>query len=201
MSITTLKKKTSATRNISGVGSVGFSLNNPRRVDSHSGEIQMQTAMRGTGYKGHGGKHGKFIINPIRSQYVNFDTFNTPRPSVKNTAGQLSTSLKWLNRPYPHSTVANKDNLSYIALKAAKNTCTTASNTVGKGSCNNWYDHSYKMDYQTYNTTNVLRNNRIPPPQSLEHYPPPVSSSTNCRQNLSFIDFVNRTGGTSDCNK
>ncbi len=48
MSIVALKRKT-ATKygKLSSRGSEGFSLNNPRRVDSHHNQVQTQTPMKG----------------------------------------------------------------------------------------------------------------------------------------------------------
>ena len=45
---------------------LGFSLNNPRRVSSHTGEPQTQTPFRGNVPRGHGGGGGT-ITN---SQYI-----------------------------------------------------------------------------------------------------------------------------------
>jgi len=117
MSITTLKKKHSATYNISG--GTGFSLNNSRRVESHSGEQRTQTSMRGLGYRGHGRGDFNNVI-PIQSNYVNYDPFDKGAISVKNTRGMLTTRFKWLNSTYPASTVQDLNTNDYEQYYANK---------------------------------------------------------------------------------
>jgi hypothetical protein len=81
----------------------GFSLNNPRRVDAHTGQTQTQTPFRGAGAVGHGGPNTRSTIT--QSQYICADAFDIPHVSVKNTRGYLSTKNKWLNRGYPYTVV------------------------------------------------------------------------------------------------
>jgi len=117
MSITTLKKKHSAMYNISG--GTGFSLNNSRRVESHSGEQRTQTSMRGLGYRGHGRCDFSNVV-PINSNYVNYDPFNQGAISVKNTRGMLATRFKWINGTYPAATVQSLDTPTYESYYATK---------------------------------------------------------------------------------
>ena len=117
MSITTLKKKHSAMYNISG--GTGFSLNNSRRVESHSGEQRSQTSMRGLGYRGHGRGNFNNVV-PIKSNYVNDDPFDKGAISVKNTRGMLATRFKWINSPYPASTYQSLETPTYEEYYAKK---------------------------------------------------------------------------------
>jgi hypothetical protein len=141
--------------------------------------------MRGKGYRGHGGHNGKFPIHIVQSQYVNSDPFDMVRPSVKNTHGMISTSYKWINRPYPYATVQNQDqDASRIQMLAAATTkcdpfVVTGTNVV-KGSCNNWTKPE-KPDYATYYATTLLNKKDIPVPPKCEPYPPRVASNASCR--------------------
>ena len=182
MSIATLKRKTRETQHVSGRGTMGFSLNNPRRVEAHHGEGQTQTPMRGTGIRGHGGKNGKFEINILKSQYVNSDSFTQVRPSVKNTRGMISTSYKWINRPYPHAVVQNQDqdSMRLQMLDAAVTKPVCGQDPVPKGKCDNWVKDP-KQDYGSYYATTLLNKNNIPVPASMTPIPPRVGSNPICR--------------------
>ena len=57
-------------------GNVGFSINNPHRVDSHRRQPQTQTPMKGNVPRGHGSKSGVPYLGVIHSsQYKNYDSF------------------------------------------------------------------------------------------------------------------------------
>lgn len=142
MSIIALKRK-SATKygKLSSRGSVGFSLNNPRRVDSHRNQVQTQTPMKGNVPRGHGSCCGKFVVKINKSQYNNYDSMTRSDVgnqgiSVKNHQGSMATRHKWINRGYPYSVVKNMrqdDQSSYIET-LSKNTVCNNSNT--NTSCN-----------------------------------------------------------------
>ena len=219
MSITTLKKKHSAMYNISG--GTGFSLNNSRRVESHSGEQRSQTSMRGLGYRGHGRGNFNNVI-PIKSNYVNDDPFDKGAISVKNTRGMLATRFKWINSPYPASTYQNLDTETYEGYYIKKvagetkgdfcaNTpqtdsgvCTNATNitsSLHRKSTTACYQVSNfvkrpQTDYKNYYRTQFLNNNNLPTPPALQHYPPKYSTSKHCCSELekppSYADFLNR---------
>lgn len=207
MSIVALKRKTQAQSNQSGKSNGGFSLNNPRRVDSHSGEQRTQTAMRGLGYKGHGGCCGNFPINLVKSQYINVDPYNTPRKSTMNTQGMISTSYKWINRPYPYSTfqqvVGSRGYEIYQkelkqSLKEKQNLCDGVVVEVS-GTCNNscsginkrsgTFVKDLQNDYNLYyNSGKFLYRKGLPLSPSKEHYPPPINNAVNI-----FTPVVNFT--------
>ena len=183
MSITTMKRKSDASRNISGKSNGGFSLNNPRRVDAHHGVVSTQTKMRGLGYKGHGGKLGTFPINPIKSQYSNtYDPYVGPRPSVKNTAGMLSELLRCCD-PVVQQTSAwdGETYVAYLKMTATKPDVCDETYLEQSGSCSstNCKQYNYvkppQMDYDTYYKSVFLNKNGIPLAAGSEHYPPMVS--------------------------
>lgn len=203
MSITTMKRKSEASRNLSGKSNGGFSLNNPRRVDAHSGENSIQTRMRGLGYIGHGGKNGKYPIRPIKSQYVNdYDPFTGPRASVKNNAGMLSGIMRCC-KPVVQQTSA-LDAQTYIRnLKLALSKPGVCNGSIndnsGKGACNcdkkileeSTYVKPKKMDYNTYYNTVFLNKKGLPLPPEKEHYPPMIArtSSTCSIHGFTYEEF------------
>jgi hypothetical protein len=212
MSIVALKRKSQAQSNQSGKSNGGFSLNNPRRVDSHSGEQRTQTAMRGLGYKGNGGCCGKYPINIVNSQYINVDPYNTPRKSTMNTQGMITTSYKWINRPYPYSTyqqvVGNRGYEIYQSelkqsLKEKQDLCN--GDTQINGSCNNscsgnkrtgTFVKDLQNDYDHYyNSGRLFYRKGLPLPPSKEHYPPPINNSVNIFTpvvNFTYRQFLER---------
>ena len=71
MSLSVLKRKAGTKYNkISSRGNVGFSLNNPRRVNSHRNKVQTQTPMKGNVPRGHGTCCGKYPIVINKSQGI-----------------------------------------------------------------------------------------------------------------------------------
>lgn len=203
MSIVAMKRKSEASRNLSGKSNGGFSLNNPRRVDAHSGETSIQTRMRGLGYIGHGGKNGKYPIRVVLSQYSNtYDPYTGPRASVKNTAGMLSSRLRCCD-PVVQQTSA-LDAETYIANLKIKTTNPDVCNgTVKSGTvatttdCTSQvckkqlnYVMAPKMDYDTYYKTVFLNKNGIPLAPEKEHYPPMISRNRTACGTGSIAGFT-----------
>lgn len=206
MSIVALKRKAQAQSNQSGKSNGGFSLNSSRRVESHSGEQKTQTSMKGLGYKGNGGCCGKYPINLVKSQYINVDPYNKPRKSTMNTNGMITTSYKWINRPYPYSTVqqaiTNIDGYEQyykqikISLAEKQKLCNGVSEP--SGTCNNacsgnrrtgTFVKDLQNDYNRYyNSGRYLYKKGLPLSPEKEHYPPPLSNSKN-----TFVPVVNFT--------
>ena len=216
MSITTLKKKHSAMYNISG--GTGFSLNNSRRIDVHT-KGQTQTPMRGTGYRGHG--KGNFAnVVPVKSNYVCYDDMDKGSVSVKNTHGMISTSFKWVNRPYPFATKQDLNTPDYATTYARKNATLTKDDfckgvSDKSGACVNntnlprslhrksrtacyqlsTFVKKPQTDYDTYYKTEFLNKNNIPVPPTLRPFPPPVSNSKHCCAAFtrpSYTEFIER---------
>lgn len=160
MSITTLKRKSDAKRNISGKQG-GFSLNNSRRVEAHSGEAKTQTSMRGTGYVGHGGTYGAFPIRPVMSQYCNsYDPYNVPRPSVKTNNAMLRQRLRDCD-PIVKTKPAidSSEYIKFLKQKTIKNDC--ADEASGKciiGEKSGTYVKNPMLTYQEYYATKFLKN-------------------------------------------
>lgn len=201
MSLTTMKRKTDGSYHVSGgpwkyggkgyvnkisSGRPAFSLNDSRRVSAHSGEQSIQTKMRGTGYKGHGGRYGTFTINPVRSSYQNtYDPFNKSRVSrpkqvCECPVVQQMTPLD--NESY---------NLELLAEVIKKETCEKAPDKSGACLKNNYgtFVQKNQLDYEQY-----LKKKHTPLPRGKEHYPPMVSrnSTFTTVPNFSFLDFIQR---------
>jgi len=112
MSLSTLKRKAGAKYSrisSSRHSNNGFSLNNPRRVESKAGKPQYQTPMKGAIYRGHGTRgQKKYTLNVVKSQYINADPFirdlekTNAGISVKNNHASISTRNLWMKRGYPH---------------------------------------------------------------------------------------------------
>jgi len=95
MSIATLKKKTRQdTRNGGRIShNTPFSLNSSRRLEGHHQEPQIQTPFRGSAPRGTGIPSNIQVIN--KSQRVNYDPFDTQRPSIKSNHA-LINKLMWM---------------------------------------------------------------------------------------------------------
>jgi len=177
---------------------IGFSLNNPRRVDSHTGQQQTQTPFRGTAPRGHGGDGcTPTVIN--KSQYICADAFNIPHVSVKNTQGYLSVKNKWLNRGYPHTVVKDCKPSYDTYLQKRKGCIAKKSTNVPSGSCisqnsgqvGNYHKDILNMNYNTYYQNNIFKKECIPLPPSKAHYPPQnVRPNSACNIKISLEEFL-----------
>jgi hypothetical protein len=210
MSLTVLKRKSNTKYGkISSRGNNGFSLNNPRRVDSHSNKVQTQTPMKGTALRGHGSCCGQFkkVIN--NSQYKNYDSMErifvgNQGISVKNNHASISTRYKWIKRGYPYSVF--KDTNQYDQNTASLYTENKATNAICKNdgnedsgnanlqdSCENG-SSPCKIPLQNivksvgvlsqseYIRSKLLDKNCLPPPEDKQHFPVVIEGScnTNC---------------------
>ena len=195
-------------------GMFGFSLNSSRRVESHSGETSIQTRFIGETPFGQG--QGRSTI--VKSQYVNDDPYNTPRPTPKNTRGYLSQKLKGINGVYPLNVVKNKPTTDYATYMAKKHlkksdsvypksrciSSTDSADIINNGgkSCSRvvyFSKDTTPLSYETYLKTNLLINHCIPLPPSKEHYPPWVNNTCkkcggceNCITPLTLEEFQTR---------
>ena len=183
---------------------IGFSLNNPRRVDAHSGQPQTQTPFRGAGAVGHGGPNTRSTIT--RSQYVSVEAFNILHVSVKNTRGYLSTKNKWLNRGYPHTVVKdctpldNQARLDKIKGDIAKHS--TSDKNSGNSNClcptkgnlknvGNYQKDILNMNYTIYYKSNIFKKECIPLPASKAHFPPQnVRPPVACIPEITLEQFM-----------
>lgn len=202
MSIVAMKRKSEASRNLSGKSNGGFSLNNPRRVESHSGETSIQTRMKGLGYVGHGGKNGKFPIRPVLSQYSNtYDPYTGARVSVKNNSGMLSDRLRCCV-PVVQQASALHSSLYIKNLVTQTISRDTSENNSGKapvcsdGISTKTYNKQLNyvkpppMDYESYYRTRFLTNHCLPLPPGKEHYPPMVSRNRNGCATGSYVGIT-----------
>ncbi len=147
MSLVVLKRKSQTKYGkLSSRGDVGFSLNDPRRIESKAGRgrIQMQSPMKGNVYRGHGGNKANFV--PIKSQYVNSSPhvrdFSNPKSntgiSVKNHHGSIAVRFKWLNGVYPNYVVKNMNTVTsqeYIRNKASQHETINTNNPISDINC------------------------------------------------------------------
>jgi len=174
---------------------LGFSLNNPRRVDGHTNQPQTQTPFRGNAPRGHGGSGGTIQ----QSQYICADSFTIPHKSVMNTRGMLSTRYRCMSSPYPNSIVKKCEPPSYeLYLNKLKgDTAKNSTSATNNGSCptnkkiGNYHKDVLKMNYGIYYNSSIFKKNCIPLPASKAHYPPqnvrPVSA---CISQLSLEQFL-----------
>jgi hypothetical protein len=198
MSLTTLKRKTDGSYNVSGglhgkgyvnrisSGKPAFSLNDPRRVSAHTGDPSIQTRMRGTGYKGHGGHYGSFLINPVRSSYQNnYDPYDISRVSRPKYVCECPVVQQMT--PLDDETKLQELDASTLL----KETCEKKTNKSGScvPKCYGTFVQKKQMDYEQY-----LRTKHTPLPRGKEHYPPMVSrnSTFTTVPNFSFFDFIQR---------
>ena len=194
MSIATLKKKTQSNnyRNHSGIG--GFSLNSSRRVESHSGETSIQTMMKGTGYKSSGMRGPSTIV---KSQYVNYDIPDVPRPTNKNNKALLSYKLKWLNGGYPKNVVKSTERIDYETYMAKLHLFTQRTYTIPRSGClekTAIAKDTTVQPYEIYQKTKLLERNCLPLQKKDLHYPPALqcnSSNSKCVNNLTYEEFLN----------
>ena len=178
---------------------IGFSLNNPRRVGSHTGQPQTQTPFRGMGAVGHGGPNTRSTIT--QSQYICADAFDIPHVSVKNTRGLLSTKYKWMNRGYPYTVVKDCAPPSYdIYLNKLKGTVAKQSTSeINSGNClcptkktiGNYQKDILKMNYTIYYKSDIFKRECIPLPPSKAHFPPQhVRPVAVCIPEISLEEFM-----------
>jgi hypothetical protein len=178
---------------------IGFSLNNPRRVGSHTGQPQTQTPFRGMGAVGHGGPNTRSTIT--QSQYICADAFDIPHVSVKNTRGLLSTKYKWMNRGYPYTVVKDCTPPSYDTyLNKLKGTVAKQSTSeINSGNClcptkktiGNYQKDILKMNYTIYYKSDIFKRECIPLPAAKAHFPPQhVRPPVACIPKISLEQFM-----------
>lgn len=156
MSIATLKKKSRQfSRNGGRIShNTAFSLNSSRRLEGHHQEPQIQTPFRGTAPRGVGIPSNVQVIN--KSQRVNYDPFDTPRPSIKTNQAVIN-KLMW-NKPIV-KWCGSRDYGTYYKL--LKTNCNTV---VEDAVCLQNIGYTKDMSlpsYETYNATNLMNKNCI----------------------------------------
>ena len=210
MSIVALKRKAAAKYgkiSSSRYSKDGFSLNNPRRVESKSGKDQYQTPMRGNAPRGHGQKLGHYPVKIVKSQYTNSDEFvrsvnGNQGISVKNNSASISTRNKWMKRGYPHYWVQPMSENGYdIVLKQkkeqiAKSETGRVASETGICPCNKNRTNLDgtgitkrvdTMSQSEYLSTGLMTKNCLPNQGKNAHYPPSVSRNSTF---VSVPDFT-----------
>ena len=211
MSLVVLKRKAGTKYGkLSSRGNNGFSLNNPRRIESKIGRMrrQTQTPMKGTSYRGHGGCCGTYPITVHKNQYINSSPFERSFDnekintgiSVKNHHGSMAVRHKWLKRGYPHyvtKDMRTKTYQEYIEEKASQSAASQLGETSKSFlSCEGTNCHISPSELNIvkrvdtlsqgeYMRTKLMNKNCLPPPPSKQSVP---------------IACVPHCGGCSDSN-
>jgi len=173
-----------------------FSLNDPRRVEAHTGEPSLQTRMRGTGYRGHGTANSLTMGTVVRSSYQNmYDPFDKARVSRP--------------KPVPACPVVQagevtaeelRQDIAYYELK--KELCNPAMPGTCVKTCTE-YAHSTQsrlskqpniVKKMSHSYQDVLTKRKRPLPPGKEHYPPRVSrnSTFTTVPNFTYEEFLLR---------
>ena len=152
MSIATLKKKSGATKFARISAGSPFSLNSSRRLEGHHQEPQIQSLFRGTGARGTGIPSSVHVRN--ESQRVNYDPYDTQRPSIKSNQALIS-KLMW-----PKFIVKPMGSKNYdVYYKTIVENCTVSKSS---GTCNTGYVAKLgPQSYEEYMSTTHLSNNCI----------------------------------------
>ena len=159
MSIATLKKRYYASHNLSHNSPYGFSLNSSRRLEGHHQEPQIQTPFKGNAPRGYGLPIMNKTVN--RSQRVNIDPFNKPRPSIKSNAALIS-KMMWKKPVVKIVGANNYDNIYATIQSNVDNGKECKLNSTG-GKCTVGYTKNVSPSpYSLYNKTTLLKNNCIP---------------------------------------
>jgi len=182
---------------------VGFSLNNPRRVGSHSNQGQTQTPMKGNVPRGHGSCCGKYPIVINKSNYNNYDNHvreysdkSNQGISVKNHNGSIATRYKWLHGQYPNYVVKEMKQLDYsqyhdrINGQNATQSLADANSALSADTCNgttckkrgqnmeknsNIVKRVDTLTQSEYLKTKLLNKKCLPTPNSKKHFPVPLA--------------------------
>ena len=215
MSLVALKRKSDIKHSRISSKAGGFSINNPRRVESHTNQSQTQTPMKGNAPRGHGSCCGHYPVVINKSQYNNYDfhkrEFNgdkaNPGISVKNNRASISSRNKWMNSTYPNYVVKKMGDYDYSeyynrisAQHASINTEKVGDTCNGNENCKkksavNIVKKTGALDYSEYLKTKFMNKNCLPPPNSKAPFPlprqGPCSSSTSGEDSESNIEKGN----------
>jgi hypothetical protein len=212
MSLTTLKRKTDGCYHVSGgkhgkgyinqisSGRPAFSLNDSRRVEAQTGKTSIQTRMRGTGFRGHGGHLGTFPIRPVFSNYKNdYDPFNkarrgmpviVPECPVVQQVNPLSYEVKYQEED---AKLIQKELCNPIVKSGNCGKAINLPNHLGKKSTQHCYQTSTfvgkpKLDYDQY-----IQKKKAPLTGVKSHYPPMVSNrACGYSSTFTYQDFIAR---------
>lgn len=200
MSIATLKKKAAVKYGkLSSKRPGGFSLNNPRRVESKSGRgrVQTQTPMKGPVPRGHGSCCGKYPVRINKTQYVNYDPFvrdfsnpdSNTGISVKGYSGGMSDRLRCTKGPYPNHVTKDMNQTDYetrLQRLSSLHSTQTVNKSYGQSDCVGNCDKriiTVVKDVNTLSSSEYLRTqymNKNCLPTVFEKAPQPVPISGPC---------------------
>lgn len=193
MSLVVLKRKSQTKYSKISSKKGDFSINNPRRVGSHTNQVQTQTPMKGNVPRGHGSCCGHYPVVINKSQYNNYDfherEFNgdkaTPGISVKNNRASISSRNKWMKGTYPNYVVKKMGTHDYSEYynringqNASRDTENVGEVCGGNTGCKkttsaNIVKNTNTLDYSEYLKTKFLNKNCLPTPSSKAPVPVP----------------------------
>jgi len=216
MSLVVLKRKSQTKYSKLSSRKGDFSINNPRRVGSHSNQYQTQTPMKGNVPRGHGSCCGHYPIVINKSQYNNYDyhvrKFNgnkaNPGISVKNNQSSISSRNKWIKSTYPNYVVKKMGTHDYSEYYNRINGQNASRETEHVGNvCNSNEDckkissanivkNTSTLDYSEYLKTKFLNKNCLPTPNSKAPIPVPIQGPCSTYS----AGDASETGGTENGN-
>ena len=212
MSLVVLKRKAQTKYSKISSKKGDFSINNPRRVGSHSNKVQTQTPMKGNVPRGHGSCCGHYPTAMNKSQYNNYDfhvrEFNgdkaNPGISVKNNRASISSRNKWMKSTYPNYVVKKMGLHDYSEYYSRINGQTTSidneqvgeicngNENCNKQSSSNIVKKTGTMDYSEYLKTKFLNKNCLPTLNSKAPVPVPIQGP--CGSSLDGLVSDNEKG-------
>ena len=199
----------------------GFSLNNPRRVDSHRNKVQTQTPMKGNVPRGNGSCCGKYNIVINKSQYNNYDSMQrtfvgNQGISVKNHHGSMAIRHKWMKRGYPHFVVKDTNPMDYdifIRQRANQETGqnfaepsnalvndTCEGNNVCKKKTSDIVKRVDVMSQGEYLRSKLLKKNCLPPKNDKLPCPQPKSGMGSSCTSYNATDPCSNSGTSENGN-
>ena len=203
MSLVALKRKSTTRYSKLSSKKGDFSINNPRRVGSHTNQHQTQTPMKGNVPRGHGSCCGHYPVVINKSQYNNYDfherEFNgdkaNPGISVKNNRASISSRNKWMQSTYPNYIVKKMGTYDYSeyydrisAQNASRDTDQVGDVCNGNENCKkvssvNIVKSVGALDYSEYLKTKFMKRNCLPTPNSKAPFP--VAKQGSCGSSIS----------------
>jgi len=203
MSITTLKRKSAAKYGRHSTSN-GFSLNNSRRVEAHTNQVQTQTPFIGTAAKGYGGTYGEYTKTINKTQYNNmYDPFNAGRPTVLSNHALISKKLRPLLSGFPNNIVQPTFQTDYESLNNQKvaglsHTIQDSGNCINTKKSGTYHKVMGPMDYSTYMSTRLKNNKCLAPPKLT--YPPRIQRNNfmGCYQNITYEQYKETNKSCAD---
>lgn len=221
MSLVAMKRKAGIkTSRVSSIGSNGFSINNPRRIEDRPWYVpQSQTPHRGATPRGHGSTLGNYPINIVKSNKTNYSPEerdftvqgSNTGISVKSALGGRDIRFKWMKSVYPNyihkdmndNTHSYQQHLSQLKSQHASTNQGTVAVSLSDSDANCTTCSIAKrvgpVDQSEYIFTGLLTKNCLPSKNSQKHFPVPMpnrcSSSTYTQAEIETMIQGNTESG------